>query len=405
MEAAVGAAAHAALSALYPSQKAFFDARHHAAGISGAATSMKDGHQFGLTVAAAILDDRAGDPGAGDDGYAASVHPGGHRVDPDNPEQGYHAPFWGSAKLFASSLRLGLGAPPALGSAEYMRAAREVRRKGIAASLMGTLPADVEGRSAHETLVGLFWGYDGARQLGTPPRLYNQIVRVVAQDRGNTPAKNARLFAFVNAAMADAGILAWADKYKYDLWRPVVGIREHDASMGPAATGGHAISDDCDPYWLPLGAPSTNGLDAGSAAKNFTPPFPAYPSGHATFGAAALHVTRLFYNVPVGDRSADTLFDGQTLISDELNGVNRDNLGTVRPRHARTFPKGLWEMIEENGRSRVYLGVHWVFDAFATRANGSMDLTKNVGGVRLGVDIAEDIFTAGNRKAPKKSSV
>lgn len=25
-------------------------------------------------------------------------------------------------------------------------------------------------------LVGLFWGYDGSNKLGTPPRLYNQVV-------------------------------------------------------------------------------------------------------------------------------------------------------------------------------------------------------------------------------------
>ena len=39
---------------------------------------------------------------------------------------------------------------------------------------------------------------DGAAQLGTPPRLYNQVVRAVADDQGNTPEQNARLFAFVN---------------------------------------------------------------------------------------------------------------------------------------------------------------------------------------------------------------
>ena len=53
-------------------------------------------------------------------------------------------------------------------------------------------------------------------RLGTPPRFYNQIIRKVAQKRGNTPAANARLFALVNVAMADAGILAWDQKYIHD---------------------------------------------------------------------------------------------------------------------------------------------------------------------------------------------
>ena len=120
-------------------------------------------------------------------------------------------------------------------------------------------------------------------------------------------------------------------------------------------------------------------------AKNFTPPFPAYPSGHATFGAAAFQMTRLFYGTAVGDKNPDARFQDLTFVSDEHNGVNKDNNGTVRPKHVRNFPNGLWQMIEENGPSRVYLGVHWVFDAFAIGNNGKPDYTQNVGGVPLGV--------------------
>ena len=226
-------------------------------------------------------------------------------------------------------------------------------------------------------------------------------------------AENARLFAFVNVALADAGILAWDQKYVHDFWRPVVGIREHDLSMGPAATqADNNVSNDCDSSWLPLGAPRTNRL-----GKNFTPPFPAYPSGHATFGAAAFHIVRLFYNEG-GKLSDDTLgpdplFDGLDFVSDELNGESTDNKGTVRPRHVRNFPDGLWRMIEENGRSRVYLGVHWVFDAFAVKADndpghhpeGHRWRAALIGGVPLGLQIAEDVFQFGGGKAPKKSTV
>src|SRR5215216_5193998 len=162
----------------------------------------------------------------------------------------------------------------------------------------------------------------------------------------------------VNVAMADAGILAWDQKYIHDLWRPVVGIREHDTSMGPTGVGNNDIDDDCQPDWLPLGAPLTN-----ATGKNVTPNFPAYPSGHATFGAAAFHITRMFYGIPDFDKSNDQLFPG-FLVSDEFNGANRDNDGTVRPRHTRFFRGGLWNMIIENALSRVLLGVHWIFDAF-----------------------------------------
>jgi hypothetical protein len=85
--------------------------------------------------------------------------------------------------------------------------------------------------------------------------------------------------------------------------------------------------------------------------KNFTPPLPAYPSGHATFGAAALHITRLFCGE--GGRysnnslTTDNLFAGLDLVWDEFNGINSDNTGAPRPRHRRNFPGGLWQMIEE----------------------------------------------------------
>ena len=218
---------------------------------------------------------------------------------------------------------------------------------------------------------------------------------------GNSPDANARLFALVNAAMGDAGILAWDQKYLHDVWRPVVGIREHDDSMGPdaAAAATSDLNDDCDPAWLPLGAPNSN-----TSKRDFTPNFPAYPSGHATFGAAALHMVRLFYGVPPGNRAADALFPG-TFVSDELNGVTKDAKGVVRPRHARAFPRGLWQMIEENGFSRVFLGVHWFFDAFALAPDGRPDWTQNIGGAPLGLTIAEDIYAAGLKLAPAKSAV
>jgi Vanadium chloroperoxidase N-terminal domain len=406
--AAVAAAAHETLSSLFPSQKPLFDLA-----LSGAGDPSDPGHGFGLAVAEAIRADRAGDPDASSAGFVPSQQRGKHRPDPDNPGPGFHAPFFGAkSKGFAIRDRFEL-APPPFDTDEYREALREIRGKGVAPELMGTVPSGISRRTVDETVIGIYWGYDGAAELGTPPRLYNQIIRHLAMSRSpgkpgtpNTPEQNARLFAFVNAAMADAAILAWDQKYTHDLWRPVLGVREHDRSFGPAAGfADNNFSDLCDAGWLPLGAPLTNRI-----GKNFTPPFPAYPSGHATFGAAAFHITRLFYGVPAGDRNPDTLFDGLDFVSDELNGVSRDNKGAVRPRHRRNFPGGLWRMIEENGRSRVYLGVHWIFDAFAVKANGTPDLARQVGGkfiggVPLGLQIAEDTFEAGGGKAPKKSNI
>ncbi len=400
--AAVAAAAHACLSKLYPRQKPHFDKAHREAMLSGPANALTAGHDFGLAVAQAHLADRACDPDASDDGYAASNSPRHHRKDPVDHEQGFHAPFYGArSKCFAVTERHELVSPDTLTNDEYLESLRQVRKKGIKSELMGTLPNNSGKRTPDDTVIGLYWAYDGPNEIGTPPRLYNQILREIVKDRGNCVDDNAKIFALVNAAMGDAGILAWDQKYIHDFWRPVLGIREHDPSMGPGApTPIDNINNDCDPEWLPLGAPASN-----STKPNFTPPFPAYPSGHATFGAAAFHMIRLFYGVPVGNRGADNVWCGP-FVSDELNGMTTDNKSVVRTRHVRSFPDGLWQMIKENGLSRIYLGVHWSFDAFALDAKNHPDLSRNIGGVPLGLKIAEDIFTASSgKKVPVKSTV
>jgi hypothetical protein len=50
-----------------------------------------------------------------------------------------------------------------------------------------------------------------------------------------------------------------------------------------------------------------------------------------------------------------------TFVSDEFNGITRDNLGRVRPLLPRSF-RSLSEAEQENGQSRIYQGVHWHFD-------------------------------------------
>jgi Vanadium chloroperoxidase N-terminal domain/PAP2 superfamily len=408
---AVAGAAHKTLSTLFSLQSEFIDAQR------SAFNQDDPSYAFGQNVGQALLDLRANDMDGRDGGYLPSNKRGRHRRDPDNPSQGFHAPFYGAqTRTFAVKTRHSLKPPP-FDNAKYLQALQQVRAKGIRPDLTATLPDDLfpRRRSAEDTLVGIYWGYDGASRLGTPPRFYNQIIREVAMRVKNTAKRindegdNARLFAFVNAAMGDAGVLAWEQKYCHDFWRPVVGIREHDEDFGPAAphAGVHPRREDGDPGWLPLGAPSTN----STGMKNFTPDFPAYPSGHATFGAAAFHMTRMFYGIKPDDKKDDKLLlkdaEGKDLffVSDEYNGINRDNDGTVRPRHTRRFAGGLWEMIMENALSRIFLGVHWIFDAFDFKErNGELTPNLNdeeIGGVGLGLRIARDIYAHGNKKAPQ----
>ena len=369
-------------------------------------------------------------------------------IDPDRPERGtkaqrtYHAPFDGeTVRTFAvhDEAALTLAPPPKDATTQevdrYRAALREVRRVGGAPLLPTTR------RTPDQTVAALFWAYDGANLIGTPPRLYNQIIRSLALDNIDPAASEelqtaefVRLLALINVAMADAGKFSWKEKYKYEFWRPLSGVREHDAATGAGATGASEhLDEDADPFWLALGAPETN-----TNKISFKPPFPAYPSGHATFGAACFQMARLFYKntradlgLSFDDNAADNI--GFSFVSEELNGVSRDlhdpydpNLpiidqpGMVRTRVVRNF-KSLWQAIFENAVSRVYLGVHWHFDAFnpddtVSTINGDgtisykdTDQVKydgNTGGVWLGIGIANDIWSNGMKppEAPPQAA-
>jgi len=346
LDAAVAQAARDTLVELYPSQAAVFDAALERV-LSGVPDhhGRSEGRMVGAAAALNILVDRLGDGGDTPDG----AFPGGpkvigkHRPDPLNPGQGLLTPLWGQVVPFAMDNIADFHAPPpprpdSDGMVErmaYAIAYNDVMRLGGDGVITPT------ERTAEQTQIGQFWGYDGTIGLGPPPRLYNQIARCIAHQEHNTVAENARLFALLNIAQADAGIACWYTKYVYNFWRPVIGIRCGDEDGNEFTTG--------DADWTPLGAPATNQSNGGI---NFTPPFPAYTSGHATFGAAAFKTLANLY----GD---DYKFQ---LISDELNGRNTDSDGNHRPCVMRQFTS-FSQAARENARSRIYLGIHWQFDA------------------------------------------
>ena len=91
----------------------------------------------------------------------------------------------------------------------------------------------------------------------------------------------ARLPALVNVAMADVGIAAWESKYHYEVWRPVTAIREADEGTGPTGLATATRTPSEIRHFR-----RSARLPAISWGRIFTPPFPAYPSGHAAFGGA-----------------------------------------------------------------------------------------------------------------------
>ncbi len=406
VSAAVSAAASVILKSLYPTFSDLVESSFNE--ICAANGSDTAGHRFGQQIGRNVInlrrdDGSTVDPDPESAAYMDSADFGRHREDPLNRGQSFLGAGYGNVTMFACNAWHELKGYPAIGTADYLKDHREVRSKGAASH------ANHSVRTPEETLIGIYWAYDGAKELGTPPRLYNQVVREIAKSNGlEKDAKMDelnRLLFLANIAMADAGIHAWFYKYHFDLWRPVVGIREFDKSMGPATIdAGSAVDADCDPFWRPLGAPLTNMQDA--PVRSFTPPFPAYPSGHATFGAAAFQVTRLFFdrfeNKKIKADKTDTL--AFEFVSDELDGKSLDPDDSIRTRHLRKF-NGLHEAIYENSISRIFLGVHWRFDGTsATNAKDAMTATDKVGGVPLGLAIANDIFGQANVK-PSPASV
>jgi hypothetical protein len=299
---------------------------------------------------------------------------GRHRPDPVQPGQQTLGRAWGLVTPFVISsvpVDAPLKHPPSLdGKKDGLNDANlDVTVKGMpftnyAKSFNEVIKDgrnDLPQKDPVKAVTGIFWGYDGSNKIGVPPRLYNQFVRAIDCFSELSHDLQITILTAINVAMADAGIAAWYWKYQYDLWRPVVGIREAKAGWGPQGKGDGNDATREDPFWLPLGAPNSN-----SMKPNGTPNFPAYPSGHATFGAACFKTAAVLM-MPTEAHSTAAEMEALlkkikvSFVSDEFNGVNTDNTGTVRPKFKKEF--NLAEAIEENNISRIYLGVHWKFDA------------------------------------------
>ena len=331
MDAAIAQAAHDVLVALYPQQRTFIDdALQDSLDEVPDGKSERKGVLYGARVADAVLHARAHDHSDEKGEYTVNPAPGHWSPDPLNPGQTALGVGWGKVAPFV--LQAGdqflPPRPPEMTSAQYAASFNEAK------SLGGDGVVTPTTRTPEQTEIGIFWAYDRPG-TGTPPALYNQVTQVIAQQEGNTVVENARLFMLVNVAQADAGIASWDCKYKDDIWRPITAIRR-GAEDGNADTL-------ADPTWTPLGAPGN-----GTTIPNFTPPFPAYVSGHATFGAATFQVLTRFY---------DTDAMSFTLSSDELPGVTRSYTS-------------FGQASAENARSRIYLGIHWNFDDTGGRALG-----------------------------------
>lgn len=318
-EAAAAAAAHRVLLNLYPQQAAELDQQ-----LSKSLTAIPDGLAedkgvvLGEFVADQILEARSEDGSSNSQqGYVPGDQPGEWRPTyPNYFPAGF--PNWGKVTPFVipSVLDYRTDGPPDLTSELYAQDLNEVKSLGSLNSLT---------RTPEQTEIAEFWSFDRTNSF-TIQGFWNKIGEEIALKEGNTLVENARFFALLNLAQADAGITVIDSKYFHNFWRPITAIREADTDGNPDTVA--------DPDWISL--------------INFSG-VPEYLGGHSMVAGAAVAVLSDFFG-------EDYIFN---TTSPELPGVVRS-----------------YDSFEEAGLeaslSRIYGGLHYRFTHEVSLEQGGM---------------------------------
>jgi hypothetical protein len=312
-------AAYTALVTLFPAQVGAFEEDLQASLDQVSAGPSQDnslsiarGRLWGEQVALEILAWRAADglnpPGPP---YLGSTAVGKWRPTPPAFAPGL-APTMATTEPFVIeapwSFR-SLTGPPPLTSQEYADSVNEVESLGSATSMT---------RTADQTEAARFW-------FGTAPAFWNRAAVTAARARNLTLSEDARLFAVLTVAQADAIISCWDSKYFFELWRPITAIRLADTDGNPATMA--------DPTWTPLLA---------------TPPYPEYDSGHQSVSRASATVLIAYF----GD---DLAFAG---FSENFPGVTRSYANFTAA-------------ADEAFLARIWAGIHFRFAMEDTRTRAT----------------------------------
>lgn len=311
-------AAYATLVKLFPKQKATLDAQREASlaaitddGDFEDSESIARGIEWGQTVANDILAWRS------TDGFNTPLPPfrGGTAPGQWRPTPPAFAPAvfqqLAITTPFAmtSQSQFRPAGPPALASDQYTADFNEVKAVGRATG---------STRTPEQTEIARFWA-DSA------PVHWNRIAVAISAENHLTLSENARLFALLNIAVADAAIAAWDAKVAYNFWRPITAIRL-------AATDGNDATIP-DSAWSPLLTP--------------TPAHQEYISNHSTVSGAAAAVLAAYF----GDQNTFTS------ASDNLPGILRTHTSFSAAAN-------------EANDSRVYGGIHFRSACTDGRATG-----------------------------------
>ena len=241
-EAAAAAAAHGILVNVCPDMKSAYDgALKKSLAMVKDSVSRENGAAVGRKAAATILAARANANSLGKDPFFNADKPGvyvptlrqvGSLFSKETP--------W----IMTKPDELRPPAPPALGSAVWVRDYNEIRRLGSKKS---------EDRTDEQTDIAKFWAGRDVRIV--LPQLVGLPGRSLVDD--------ARFLALAEMAWEDSYVAMMDGKYAHTFWRPVTAIRggAMDASDSTVA----------DATWEPL----VN-----------TPPHPEYPCGHCLSAGA-----------------------------------------------------------------------------------------------------------------------
>jgi hypothetical protein len=198
--------------------------------------------------------------------------------------------------------------PDPLGSRKYAREYDEVRRFGG----VGTALTPNE-RTPEQTLAAQFF-------TANPMPVYARMLRGLSQQKGLSLAEQARLFAMVNVAHADALINCWDDKAHWSNWRPITAIRLGDSDGNSRTVG--------DPAWTSF---------------NANPPYPDVSSGYNCVTASVMNAAKAFFGK---DRMEFDLTATVTL------GFPSPTLLT---RHYSRFT----DVVEDTIDARIWQGIHF----------------------------------------------
>jgi hypothetical protein len=269
-QAAIIAAAHTTLVALFPSQQPSLDSRYAAslAALSDdggdGGKSRQRGIDWGVLVAERVLTWRAGD------GFSVSypAFTGGLAVGQWRPTPPGFGPMSAQALAFTTPFVL-------LSNDQFRPASPRGLLAPAYTSDFNTIKAFGRNigssRDAEQTALALLW--DGNTSVH-----WNEAANQIAFANHLSVSDSSRLFALLNIAMADTAFTIWSAKRFYGslvnevTWRPVTAIALADNDGNP-----DTIADTA---WLPLIT---------------TPAHPEYPAGHPSMDGTAVTVLLSYF--------------------------------------------------------------------------------------------------------------